>query len=207
MEESQNVAITQPDITMWQNLKVRGLLFPANPKVLEIGEANWFQDCTDPNFTQLNRMEDSFEAARSFYRVMLGYSKIEAVDLQGKTALKCDLNFPHPSLGWNGGWDIVINTGTTEHVFDQSRVFRSIHDWTAMGGLMVHCAPHFLKHHGFYNYNPCLFDDIAAANGYEKLYGRVEEFQGGEVLCLAYRKMKGGEFAVPYQRSLGLEKP
>jgi hypothetical protein len=52
-------------------------------------------------------------------------------------------------------------------VFNVFQFFRSCHELTRAGGLMVHNVP-FLGwlEHGFYNFNPTFFWDLAQANGY-----------------------------------------
>jgi len=61
--------------------------------------------------------------------------------------------------------DLVVNNGTSEHIFNQAQLFRTIHE------LSKNCMLHILPftpwiNHGFFNYNPILFRDLAAANHY-----------------------------------------
>jgi hypothetical protein len=69
-----------------------------------------------------------------------------------------------------GKYGLTTNHGTTEHVLDQRNAFKMIHDFTAPGGLMLHALP-FTVHleHGFFNYQPNLFDALARYNSYETL--------------------------------------
>jgi hypothetical protein len=63
--------------------------------------------------------------------------------------------------------DLVTNFGTSEHVFNQSAVFKNIHELCNVDGLMVHALPisgHF--QHGYFNYHPRLFQELALVNGY-----------------------------------------
>lgn len=193
------MAITQGDVRLWRCLTEAGQL-PAKPHVLEIGEANWFGDAEPfPEYEN-----DPFGMAKAFYRAALGYASITSIDLQGtEAALPLDLNGP---LDLPRRYNIVINTGTTEHVFDQRRVFQSIHDYCEPGGLIVHNAPHQAPEHGFYSYSRCFFDDIAAANGYELLYAAtaVLDERCGTLFHLAYRKTRDEPFKTPRQRSIGL---
>jgi hypothetical protein len=66
-----------------------------------------------------------------------------------------------------GAYDLVLNCGTTEHVLNQINSFRVIHEATKVGGLMYHSLPMtgFLDH-GYFNYNPRLFIELARANSY-----------------------------------------
>lgn len=87
------------------------------------------------------------------------YSALDLVEKNG--AVYADLNYPvnSPQV------DIVCNNGTSEHLFNQSQVFKTIHDLAKE--TMVHCLPCSpWINHGFFNYNPTLFLDLAEANNY-----------------------------------------
>lgn len=65
--------------------------------------------------------------------------------------------------------DLVINNGTGEHLFDQCSVFRNAHNLAKVA--ILHVLPFTpWVNHGFYNYNPIVFRDLAAANGYETVF-------------------------------------
>ncbi len=77
-------------------------------------------------------------------------------------AIIADLNEP-VDLGET--FDLVTNNGTGEHIFDQRRVFENAHN------LSHDCIVHILPmgpwvNHGFFNFNPILFRDLAYANRY-----------------------------------------
>jgi hypothetical protein len=62
---------------------------------------------------------------------------------------------------------VVINSGTAEHVFNACQFFKTVHERTFPGGLMIHAFPFVgWLDHGFYNFNPTLIADLAAANQY-----------------------------------------
>jgi SAM-dependent methyltransferase len=83
-----------------------------------------------------------------------------------------DLNEEDLPEGNRGSFDLVINCGTTEHVLNQYRSFKTIHDAVAPGGY-IYCALPMLGYlnHGYVNYNPRLFVELSRANGY-----RIELF-------------------------------
>jgi SAM-dependent methyltransferase len=67
-----------------------------------------------------------------------------------------------------GRFDLVLNFGTTEHVLNQFNAFKVIHEALAPGGLAFHQLPMTgWFDHGYFNYNPRLFADLAAANRYD----------------------------------------
>ena len=196
------MAISGGDVMLWLQLKAMGAI-PPRPSVLEIGEANWFGDFDPAKVPGMDTSDpDLFAMGKAFYRAVLDYSRIVSVDLEGtERALKFDLNEPLPHMFYQyGPFDIVINSGTAEHVFDQRRLFQTIHDLTAPGGLMVHSFPiGGCTDHGFYTYSPCLIRDLGRANGYEFLDGGEVETGGDRVVHLAWRKGRDGVFKVPQQ--------
>lgn len=204
------MALSHPDVIIWQFLKENNLI-PPKPSVLEIGEANWYGDVPLPSGIDYPFGGDSFAIAKAFYRAMMDYSHIAAIDLQGKTAHKFDLNEPLPA---DFESDIVINTGTAEHCFDQRRVFQTIHECCNVKGLMFHAAPWTgWANHGLVNYQPEVFTSLAKVNNYDPLVLQVwdvgrrqlckwlpEKYIPAESLLYAvFRKTKDEPFRVPIQ--------
>jgi hypothetical protein len=104
-----------------------------------------------------------------FYTDYLGFDSYLALDTNEKMgARSADLN--HPITDMQPA-ELVTNNGTGEHVFNQAMVFENIHELTVTGGVMLHVLPMMpWLNHGFYNYNPILFRDLAHANGYQWLF-------------------------------------
>lgn len=98
----------------------------------------------------------------------LGFSTIESLDVSGfedPTYLH-DLNNPiPPELAEM--YDVVLDGGTIEHIFDVRAVMTNIHNLLAVGGSVIHLAPSS-NHvdHGFYMFSPTLFFDYYSANNY-----------------------------------------
>lgn len=176
------MAITSADCAVWRELRRRDLI-PDRPNVLEIGRANWYGDEPLESLlrdvaefgdgqTEGDSLSDPWVLADLYYRAMLRNPKRIAVDIDANACdIRHDLNRPFPVSAVERYFlpaDIIINTGTTEHIFDQRQVWESIHDCCKAGGLMVHTMPLWgWLDHGFYNYQPTFVTDIAAANGYE----------------------------------------
>ena len=101
----------------------------------------------------------------AFYRIFgfESYSSCDALDHRAQHQI--DLNLPMPEIG---SYDCVTNFGTAEHVYSIGQVFRSTHGLLRPGGVALHVLPAFGDvNHGFYNIHPCLYFDLANANGYE----------------------------------------
>ena len=182
------MAITAVEYAIFAELKKLPLL-PPHPSLLELGEANWYGDvplerlCDDicglPDYranqiellesliesVRSQRPEMPWEIARIFYRVFLDCHEMQAIDFGGtEKALRLDLNQPI-SLGKK--FDIVFNGGTSEHIFNIWQFFKTVHEHTSNGGLMIHGAAFTgWIDHGFFNFNPTFYWDLAAANGY-----------------------------------------
>ena len=182
---------------------------PERPKVIEFG---------NQRFTA----GKDFQNTSEFYE-SLGFSYL-ALDVNEKMgAVVCDLNQTgHPYRA-----DLVTNNGTSEHIFNQAACFQNAHEMST--NIMLHILPFTpWLNHGFYNYNPILFRDLAAANDYEvgfmaianrskqwiqlgewafveKRPVELEEraktlLPGGEVFVIAiFRKTSDKQFQAPFQ--------
>ena len=96
----------------------------------------------------------------------LGFDSV-SVDIEGAD-IHLDLNAGQVPPDCRGGFDLAVNTGTTEHVANQGNAFAVIHDLIRSGGLMYHQLPAFGNiDHGFFGYQPKFFHRLAQANDYE----------------------------------------
>jgi SAM-dependent methyltransferase len=172
--------------THYQLLSRLKPLLPHGGTLLEIGEANWYGDL-DPASVGLERQENLFSVAKAFYQQLFAPSRCVAVDMNGTPAAwRCDLNKPLPPLGL---FDVVINHGTAEHIFNIAQVFASIHAACKAGGLMIHESPFTgWLDHGFYTLQPTLFYDLAAANGYEIVSASIEHIQSQTIIDVESRE-------------------
>jgi len=110
-------------------------------------------------------------SASSLYKYF-GAAKYVSVDFNGEHgALPFDLNENLRSkYDFSEKFDLVTNFGTTEHCFNQFEAFRNIHELCKSGGYMAHTLPtQGWGRHCFFRYDANLFEDLAAANGYEIL--------------------------------------
>ncbi len=190
------MAITEIEYALLTQLRDSGLL-PAKPHVLEFGESNWYNDVPIDKLyadIQTSGREDTaeltakltailenqgsshlFEIAKIFWRVFLDYESITAIDLHGINAHQFDLNYP---VFMEQQFDITINLGTAEHIFNIGQFFATVHELTAPGGLMIHGLPFTgWIDHGFYNFQPTFIWDLAAHTEYDLLYFIYTELQ------------------------------
>ena len=107
-------------------------------------------------------------AARLY--AQLGFSRYACIDASGRHgALVFDLNRDlREFYDFRELYDVVTDLGTAEHCFDQHAVFKNLHDLCRPGGVIIHALPvQGNVNHGFYNYHPRFFADLALANDYE----------------------------------------
>lgn len=134
-----------------------------------------------------------------------------------------DLNRHAPGPNLRGRFDMVLNFGTTEHVFNQFAAFQTIHDLAKPGGTIYHDLPMAgFFDHAFFRYDPLFFRSLIAANDYTLVAQQfstgypkpstsemrkngltVESFHdvGIEVII---RKMQDTPFRVPLEQSTSL---
>lgn len=108
-------------------------------------------------------------AAGDFYRLFC--SRYGSLDIDGRFGSRAfDLNYDTIGDELRHSAGLTTNLGTTEHVFNQLNCFRTIHELTRPGGLMLHAVPmNNYVNHGLFSYSPTFFDSLAEANGYEVL--------------------------------------
>jgi len=110
--------------------------------------------------------QQAFGPARAFFHAVFAPSAYVAVELGlSPRRYTLDLNQTQ-NIGHR--FDYVVNNGTSEHIFDQAKVYEFLHEVTRPGGLMIHWTPGLgFENHGLYNIQPGFVFDLAKANGYE----------------------------------------
>jgi hypothetical protein len=204
------MAVSMLHYCLVRDLFLQGAL-PRGGAILELGEANWYGDA-DPlalilpdinkhvaDETRRNALAARlsqiveakgpmllFEIMKVVYELFFAPSNMQAVDFEGTPGShRLDLNYP---ITLDRRFNVVINHGTAEHIFNIAQVFRTMHQYTLPGGLMIHEGPFTgWVDHGFYNMQPTLFFDLAEANGYRVLAMCVEEPLSFTVLQLESR--------------------
>lgn len=200
------MAITGLEYVVFSSLRKHNLT-PPNPRVLELGESNWYGDVPleqleadvtrhvsepterEATLTRLreaagsSRADRLYDIARVFFKVFLRHSTYTAIDpgTPGSTH-RFDLNKP---VTLTDRFDVTVNTGTGEHVFNVYQFYKTAHDLTVEGGLMIHSAPFTgWLDHGFYNFQPTFFFDLARANRYNVLTCVIARLNPFQYVCL-----------------------
>lgn len=203
------MAICVFEYYLFKTMRDQGI-FPLGMDILQLGEANWHGDVDvqvlvkdiyryvpEGNRKALHahldevirskRNSQFFEIAKVFWDTFLAPSSMTAIDFHGtESALKLDLNTP---FDLRRRFDCVMNLGTAEHVFNIGQVFKTIHAHTLPGGIMIHGLPFTgWVDHGFYNFNPTFYWDIAQANQYKIVVMFYYELNPPNILQLNTRE-------------------
>jgi SAM-dependent methyltransferase len=203
------MSVTALSYAMMKSLR-RGNALPREARMIEMGESNWYGDVPlsqlaadirqiesdhavrEQHIAELRslRSEDpraAYDVAKVFFRGIAGCSSIASIDPgEPHSTYKFDLNEQVPLTET---FDLVINYGTAEHVFDVRRFYQTVHELTRPGGIMIHSGPMCgWVEHGFYTFQSTFFIDLAAANGYEILAAVVGELKPLRLITLTHRE-------------------
>ena len=110
-----------------------------------------------------------------FFR-MLGFSEVHAIDISDYEGadIILDLN-KDCSDDLVCRFDVIIDGGTLEHVFDVAACLRNINKMLKPEGVIMHFSPMAgYVNHGFYSLSPELFMDFYLCNGYKIIEQEIE---------------------------------
>jgi SAM-dependent methyltransferase len=101
--------------------------------------------------------------------LVLDYSPYEGAEIVH------DLNRPAPEE-LHDHFDLIVDGGTMEHVFDVRQALTNIAHMLKIGGRVIHISPaNNWVNHGFYQFSPTLFYDYYGGNGFVDLRGYIAE--------------------------------
>ena len=103
-----------------------------------------------------------------FNSLGLTVDSLDVSDFEGASII-ANLNEPVDAK-WHAQFDLVIDGGTIEHVFDVRQAMQNAVRLTKPGGRIIHFSPaNNCMNHGFYQFSPTLFFDFYAANRFTNL--------------------------------------
>lgn len=136
---------------------------------------------TENNIANLISREDSINIAAMYNKEELvewccetyslfenlgcNLSIIDFASWTGKEEI-VDLNKPVDSR-YNNRYDLIIDSGTTEHIFNVSQVMSNILNMLNLSGYICHITPFNDPNHGFYSFSPTFYKDFYEDNGGE----------------------------------------
>lgn len=136
--------------------------------------------------------------AQTFFD-MLGLKELLSTDIEGADHAADqhqDLNDPLPDNLINR-FNLVIDPGTLEHVFDMKTAFTNITRALRVGGNVVHFLPIYSFNGGYFSINPNVMMDYYALNGFSEIkayiimWDRYRPFTG-EYRCYEYTDARMG---------------
>jgi SAM-dependent methyltransferase len=108
---------------------------------------------------------------------LLGLTDIKALDYSEyeNAEIIHDLNLPVLNE-LRDRFDLIVDAGTTEHVFDVRQSLTNIAHMLKPGGRVIHISPaNNYTNHGFYQFSPTLYFDYYSANAFVDLRGFIAE--------------------------------
>lgn len=108
-----------------------------------------------------------------FFFLSMGFDECSSIDLnisRDNADFQFDLNKRGLSSAVKHQFDLVIDCGTMEHVFDVRQVMENITGATKTDGAIIHVMPgNNTFDHGFFQFSPTLFSDYYSCNRYDIL--------------------------------------
>lgn len=169
------MAINRLMIEWIMDLESEHKIFSESKSIVELGPSDFMPAALKLLHKAKPNSEFEKTSVREWY-ASLGPTEYVAFDIVDDTrSRKADLS---KVLDVHETWDIVVNFGTTEHIFNQFAAMSNIHNFAKKGGIMLHVVPMSSGlNHGFYNYHPRFFLSLALANNYEIIDFRFVPFQ------------------------------
>jgi len=133
---------------------------------------------TSLDLKKINSQSSSFVHAKTFFK-LLGISENNYYDIDkfdfDKPRILYDLQKPLSSK-YKNFFNLIIDNGTIEHIFDIKSVMTNIVNISHIGAYVLQMVPtnNFINH-GFYQINPTLFYDFYTANGFEIVESYIVE--------------------------------
>lgn len=118
------------------------------------------------------RQDNGEISDETFFR-LLGLTDIKAMDYSDYESAQiiADLNLPvDPAL--HNRFGTIIDSGTTEHIFDVRTCMMNVAQMLRPGGQVVHIAPgNQYLNHGFIQVSPTMYQDYYTANAFTDVGG------------------------------------
>lgn len=99
--------------------------------------------------------------ARPVFEAMGGKLKVADAIAASNVDIQFDLNrSPDFQNKYLGEFQIVIDPGTSEHIFNVARALGTMAECVALGGFIYHMVPMASWNHGYWNFSPIVFTEF-----------------------------------------------
>ncbi len=191
-------------------LECRNIILKKNPEAIDLGsQTSSISNTFLENLVNQNKSLNSLQKkslldlskkesiSTKDYFISIGFKDYKSIDINGAyKSFQFDLNKNIlETYNFDKKYDLVINNGTGEHVFNQYALFQNFHNLTKIDGIMLNILP-FIDwiNHGFYNFNPIFFADLAASNNYKIIKISLANRDGAEL------KLDGNDFSILFEQ-------
>tara|TARA_B100000989_G_C19420194_1_gene418271 strand:+ start:40 stop:885 length:846 start_codon:yes stop_codon:yes gene_type:complete len=191
-------------------LECRNIIKNENPEAMDLGsqtssinssfisslidQKSKLNDLQKENLENLKNKNDFI--TKDYFQ-SIGFRDYKSIDINGAyDSYQFDLNKNiSKTYNFNQKYDLVINNGTGEHVFNQYALFLNSHNLTKIDGIMLNIVP-FIDwiNHGFYNFNPIFFADLAASNNYKIKKISLANRDGAEL------KLNASDYSIMFEQ-------
>ena len=209
-------------------IECKDIISTNGPKAVDLGsQTSSINDVFVKNLLDNNKTIDGIQKknldnlsnSKSFttedYFKSVGFKEYKSIDINGAyNSLQFDLNKNiSETYSYNEKYDLVINNGTGEHIFNQYALFLNFHNLTKLNGIMLNILP-FIDwiNHGFYNFNPIFFADLAASNNYEIIKISLANRNGAELklndenLSILFEQIKPNKNDSKFEKMIDIAK-
>jgi SAM-dependent methyltransferase len=150
-----------------------------NPSQEEINSFLDFYNISDKQYF-INKLNQNARIRMRDIWLSLGVQNIDSADGDGFECKALDFNKGIKKY-FRKKYDLVLNLGTTEHVFNIAKAFEDTHNLCKKNGIILFAMPtKGYLNHGYYTINPKLLHDIAVFNCYEIL-GSYKQIATGAI--------------------------
>jgi SAM-dependent methyltransferase len=167
---NQDIYATDNDIKKW-----------SEEYNIELNKPRKILYSTSVGVPKVNKEASQYIHAKTFFE-FLGISEENYYDIDkfpfDKPKIIHDLQDPIDSK-FHNFFNLIIDSGTMEHIFDAKSVMGNIARITNIGGYVLQFIPaqNFLNH-GFHQFSPTFFYDFYVDNGFEIIESYVVEIRG-----------------------------
>ncbi len=140
--------------------------------ILTLGRQDLGFDINDLPEKIAKKIKDNKLTDKSFFKA-LGFNDVSVLDFSDYEGAELIGDLNAQELEINKQFDVVLDTGTLEHLFHIPNALANIYDLLNEGGRVIHVLPAANRlEHGFYMFSPTLFWDYYQENQFiiEKSY-------------------------------------
>ena len=167
---NQDIYATEQDIMRW-----------LKDEELPIKKPAVIKRSTSSTIPKINPQAKNYINAETFFEFM-GIPSCQYYDID-------KFDFDHPRVvhdlekpidkRFHNFFNLIIDSGTMEHIFDIKSVMDNIVHITNLGGYVLQFIPaQNSLNHGFYQFSPTFFYDFYTANGFEIVESHIIEQRG-----------------------------